>query len=301
MPTMRNVYWQEANEQKYSIKEIDKAIEAFVKSPAMESKVEQGVRLINTYMAKSYYASKNARIIQLKGLVIKDLVISILIGTAYFLKEELFTSAVSQLASRLKFSDKVEAIITTSELLAILSEVDAYDLNKASKMASIYLISRLPLPTDILDKIVRSEYLPPMVCIPLELVNNFSSGYLGFNESLILKKNHHDGDICLDVLNKVNNVALQMDTEFLSKVEEKPTSELDSPEKLTNWNKFKYQSHEIYKLLAIEQGNQFYLTHKVDKRGRIYASGYHVNTQGASYKKAMLELKREEVITGGFI
>jgi DNA-directed RNA polymerase len=42
----------------------------------------------------------------------------------------------------------------------------------------------------------------------------------------------------------------------------------------------------------------FHLTHKVDKRGRIYSQGYHVNTQGAAFKKAMIELAKEELIEG---
>jgi DNA-directed RNA polymerase len=48
----------------------------------------------------------------------------------------------------------------------------------------------------------------------------------------------------------------------------------------------------------VQCGNHFYLTHKVDKRGRIYACGYHINTQGTAFKKAQLELVNEEIVTG---
>jgi DNA-directed RNA polymerase len=48
----------------------------------------------------------------------------------------------------------------------------------------------------------------------------------------------------------------------------------------------------------INSGNEIYLTNKVDKRGRIYAQGYHITTQGTSFKKAMLELAHEELVTG---
>ena len=45
-------------------------------------------------------------------------------------------------------------------------------------------------------------------------------------------------------------------------------------------------------------GNKFYFTHKVDKRGRLYCQGYHINYQSASYKKAMIELANKEIIDG---
>ena len=48
----------------------------------------------------------------------------------------------------------------------------------------------------------------------------------------------------------------------------------------------------------VQCGNKFYLNHKVDKRGRIYCSGYHITTQGTAFKKASIELAHEEIVTG---
>ena len=159
------------------------------------------------------------------------------------------------------------------------------------------VISRINLPKEIIDSIEESEFLPPMVCKPLELENNFSSGYLSHKESLILKKNHHDGDICLDALNIVNSVQLQLDKDFLSSVEEEPTFDIKDPQQETAWGDFKKASYRFYQLIAAN-GNRFYLTHKVDKRGRIYAHGYHITTQGSSFKKASIELAKEEIVKG---
>ena len=91
--------------------------------------------------------------------------------------------------------------------------------------------------------------------------------------------------------------ALRLDTDFLCTVEEEPTFTLDNQEKTDQWNAFKRQSYEFYKLM-VDQGNQFYLTHKVDKRGRIYSMGYHIHTQGTSFKKAQLEFANEEIVLG---
>jgi DNA-directed RNA polymerase len=44
-------------------------------------------------------------------------------------------------------------------------------------------------------------------------------------------------------------------------------------------------------------GNEFYLTHRYDKRGRCYAQGYHVNPQGNDWNKAVIELAEKEVVT----
>ena len=45
-----------------------------------------------------------------------------------------------------------------------------------------------------------------------------------------------------------------------------------------------------------ELSDVFYLTHKYDRRGRCYASGYHINTQGTDYNKAVIQLAHKEEI-----
>ena len=301
METMRQIVLQEENEARYSRKHIDGYIRTYInESPALQAKIVQGVELINQYKAKTYYESKNKRVAQLKDMDVTELVTDIFVGIAYFLREELFTSVTAQMAGRLEFSDKTDAIKTVAEILAILCSTDVFDISKANKMASLCIVSRMQLPSDLVSFIENSCYLPPMVCEPVELINNMSSGYLTHNDSLILGNgNHHDGDLCLDVLNTINRVQLRLDTVFLSTVEETPTFDLDTPEKNEQWLRFKKQSYSFYRLM-VDDGNQFYLTHKVDKRGRIYASGYHITTQGTAFKKASIELANEELVEGVF-
>ena len=299
METMREIVLQEMNEMRFNRKHVDAKIREEIKAnPDMCDKMAQGVDLLKQYMAGSYYESKMKRIAQLVNLDLEAMVLDLFTGIAYCLRPELFTSVTAQLASRLKFSDKTEAITTVAEITAVLCATDAFDIEKANKMASLMVVSNIPLSERLVTFIEESQFLPPMVCEPLELTHNYSSGYLTHNDSLILGTgNHHDGDICLDVLNTMNKVALKLDTDFLCKVEEEPTFDLDTQDKLDQWNKFKEQSYMMYSLLA-SQGNQFYLNHKVDKRGRIYSVGYHVSTMGTSFKKAMLEFANEELVTG---
>ena len=299
METMREIVLQEMNEARFNRKHVDAKIREEIKAnPDMCDKMAQGVDLLKQYMAGSYYESKMKRIAQLVNLDLEAMVLDLFTGIAYCLRPELFTSVTAQLASRLKFSDKTEAITTVAEITAVLCATDAFDIEKANKMASLMVVSNIPLSERLVTFIEESQFLPPMVCEPLELTHNYSSGYLTHNDSLILGTgNHHDGDICLDVLNTMNKVALKLDTEFLSQVEEEPTFDLDTQGKIDQWNRFKEQSYMMYSLL-VSQGNKFYLNHKVDKRGRIYCHGYHVSTMGTSFKKASLEFAKEELVTG---
>lgn len=319
--TMLDIVTQEWIEQVYSRKHIDAKIRAEIEaSPLMLSKVDQGVSLVQEFLSKDYYESKNERLAQLKDFDLKAMVFDLYVGLAYSLKPELLTSVTAKLSARLGLSDRVAAITTVAELLAVLCVTDAFDITKDDRQASLMVVSRIPLSEQLVEYIAHSEYLPPMLCEPLELKHNFSSGYLTHNDSLVLGKgNHHDGDLCLDVLNTLNKVAFKLDTDFLSRVEEEP-SEI-TPEKIKdkslkkgkwmsdamameraqlameNWDDFKAQSYNFYHLLAT-RGNRFYFTNKVDKRGRIYSQGYHLSPQGASFKKAMLELANEEIVTG---
>lgn len=299
METMKHIVLQEMNEENYNRKHIDTKIrEAIEADPDMVKRLERGEVLIKEYLAGTYYASKTKRIAQLTNIDIPALVLDIFVGVAYSIRLELFTSVTAQMAARLNFSDRTEAIATVGELLAVLCNTDAFDIVKETKQGSLMVISRIPLPSILIEFIEHSQYLPPMVCEPLELTHNHSSGYLTHNDSLILGSgNHHDGDICLDVLNTMNKVQFKLDLDFLCKVEEEPTFDLNTQDKLDQWTRFKKQSYVFYSLMA-QQGNRLYFNNKVDKRGRVYSCGYHINPQGAAFKKAQLELATEELVEG---
>lgn len=291
---------QLAIEYTYSRTFIDQYIDKAIRdNPDMELKVQQGVELLEEYRSTEYgYESKNARVAQLANLELEPIVRSVFIAVAYCQIPELFTSVSAQLAGRLRFSEKLDGIKTIAEILAVLCETDAFDIQKPHRYASLVVQSQIPLSERLLTYISNATFLPPMVCTPKELVNNFTSGYLTHNDSLILgKQNHHDGDICLDVLNLCNRTELKLDIQFLSTHEEEPNMDWDSPEKDRLWDHFKRQSYTFYSMIA-KGGNKFHLTHKVDKRLRIYAQGYHISTQGSAFKKASIELYKEELVTG---
>ena len=290
---------QMINERMYNRKHIDSYIEQEITAnPDMVVKIEQGIVLLNEWLNHSYYDSKNARLEQVKNLDLYPLIKDIFVGVAYCQIPELFTSVTAQLASRLKFSNKADGITTIAEIVAVLCQTDAFDIIKKDKFSSLMIQSRIPISDKVIRYVEQSNYLPPLVCEPEELTSNYQSVYLSHNDSLILGAgNHHDGDICLDVINSKNKVALSLDVDFLSAVEEEPTFEIDTVLKQQHWSKYKADSYKFYDLM-VKQGNKFYLSNKVDKRGRSYAQGYHITTQGTAFKKAMIELADKEIVDG---
>jgi hypothetical protein len=290
---------QLSNEFRYSKKHIDTYIaQEIAGNPDTEAKVQKGVALLLSWLNQSYYASKNARLAQMQGIDLEETVRKIFVNVTYCQIPELFTSVTAQLAGVLKMSDKSDSITTIGEMLAVLCLTDAFDIVKTERSASLVVQSHLPVSEALISYITQSRYLPPMVCTPETITNNYESPYLTHNDCVILGKgNAHSGDVCLDILNRQNSIPMKLNLDFLSSVEEEPTHVLDDQRKWEQWHTFKRESYEIYTLLA-KQGNRFYFHHKVDKRGRCYSQGYHVTPQGSSFKKAMLEFAEEEAVTG---
>lgn len=146
------------------------------------------------------------------------------------------------------------------------------------------------------------QYPMPMVCAPYFLENNLSSAYIHPHGSLILKDNHHNGDICLDHLNRMNSVPLTVNVETARMVKntwkgldhQKPDEDYTVfQRRKKSFAKFERSAFRVIDILE-DAGNRFFLTHKVDKRGRTYCQGHHINTQGNDWCKAIVEFADKE-------
>jgi len=292
---------QRSNELMFSRKNVLKYVRDFITTnEEVITKTDEGVALIEDWLSRDYYASKNKRLEQVKLMDVRQLVVDIFCSIAIFQEQETFVSAASQVAKHLSFDDHRSSITTVAEILAVLCNTGVFVIWKNSRESSMLLQSQMRLPINLVNAIDRSQYLPPMVSEPKTITNNFESGHLTVNDSQILgKHNTHSDDICLDILNTQNKIPLKLDTEFLSIVEEEPNpkSVLDTAEKQANWGRMKTQSYETY-LLMVKQGNKFYQLWSYDKRGRAYSQGYHVAFQGASFKRACIELHNAELVEG---
>lgn len=290
---------QLANEYRFARHHIDGYIRKYIQETEIfQPALANGLQLLTDWANQEFsYESKRVRVAALKSMDLQELVLEVVIASTYCQTRELYSSFCAKLAGILGFDDKLESVKTVAEIAAVLCDTNFYDITKNSKFDSLHIVSNVQLPPKLEEYIKNATYLPPLVCEPKKLTHNRDIPYLTIDDgSRILNKGHHSDDICLDVINIKNAVPLSLDTEFLCRVEEEPNSELDTPEKVKNWLDMKGQSYEFYSLMT-NQGNKFYLDHKVDKRGRLYACGYHISTQGSPIKKAMVELYNKEVIT----
>lgn len=155
---------------------------------------------------------------------------------------------------------------------------------------------------DLLDRLDQLQYPLPMIEQPSTVSNNKQTGYKTIRGSLILKGNHHDDDICVDHINRVNQVTLAINPDVVAFVQNRWRN-LDKAKPGEDQKKFqarkkafeKYDrvSREVIEAM-LAHGNRFWLTNRYDKRGRTYSQGYHVNFQGADWNKACIEFADKE-------
>ena len=188
-----------------------------------------------------------------------------------------------------------------ADKLLLFCEFDYVDFQESTgKFLVKYDVSE-----DVTTMLERYQYPLPMVVAPEILEDNFDTGYHTIKGLTILNGSgfFKDKDICLDHLNRANSVALTLDIDVITSEEGK----LDKPvqnkgETYSDFTKRRKQIHNFYNTSVdvMESINmlsdKLYMTHKYDRRGRCYASGYHVNTQGTDYHKAVLQLANKETI-----
>lgn len=149
------------------------------------------------------------------------------------------------------------------------------------------------------------QYPLPMVTPPEPVKTNLDTGYLTERGSVILENNHHDDDVCLDHLNRINGTKLALNLEVAQAIKNKWRG-LDRMKEDETLEKFKkrLKAFEKYDRVAkdvigllLQEGNEIYLTHRYDKRGRTYCMGFHITYQGTDWNKAIIEFADKEVLS----
>lgn len=306
---------QEKIEKTFSKKFIvQQAVDDLLTCESIVNKLNRGIEYVNSWLNKDHDVERELRLLAVRELDIKELVMQVVACISLECQKPMKLVSIASLCARhLNMSDKVEAIHTMAEIIAVLGETDLFD-NKKTREGWI-VISRVELDSEVTQYADNALYLPPLIIKPRKVRSNRDSGYITQRgESLILGfyENHHDDNICLDVINTLNSNEYELDIEFINSYEEQWHREELSQEEYEelshadreiynmdekNWKKFQEQG-KFFQTLMIHHGNSFYLCNKVDKRGRIYATGYHISTQGSSFKKAMVNFKHREIPTG---
>ena len=292
---------QAAIEVSCSKKNIKKKILTMIdSSPAILVKIEEGVQAINEWRSKEYsYPAKNKRLEALSEINLEDFVKDVMTVVLPLTKPTLLTNVSGQLANHLGFENKRDGIITAAEILAVLSSADLFDLKKNQKYSSIYLHNRYKAPQSLLEFIHQTKYLPPMVCEPRILTKNSDSAHITVKDHIFLGKegNYHNGNMCLDNLNRLNRIPFSLNVAMLTQFSETPKKLLKTKETKDNWEKMVRDSYEVYTDL-VHKGNKFWIPNKPDTRGRTYSQGYHVSPQGNSFRKSIIQFNKKQLVEG---
>lgn len=177
------------------------------------------------------------------------------------------------------------------------------DLVDWSTQLEVFIV-KYDVSDDVRLDIDKYMYPMPMLVEPRKLKQNSDTGYFTSRNSVILRNNHHEEDVCLDFLNKINktkfkinsdNVAfMQNEWSNLEKPKDGETRE-DYQKRLRAFEKYDRTSRDVLAHLEM-MGGEVYLTHKYDKRGRVYCQGYHFSYQGNDWNKACVDLANGEFL-----
>ena len=194
--------------------------------------------------------------------------------------------------------DTQTAMQTCADMLLRAAEADLVDwFEEDQRFVVKYLLTE-----DVQKDVDRFQFPLPMIVEPKKLASNRDTGYLTFSGSVLLNDSHHDDDVVLEHLDRMNSIKISVNPHTVRQMQNKWRN-LDKPkdgEVFAEFKKrqdafFKYDnnSRDILESLFI-LGNEFHLTHRYDARGRTYCWGYHVNYQGNDWQKAIVELADKE-------
>lgn len=183
----------------------------------------------------------------------------------------------------------------------------AMGLAKWDEMTEMVIVN-YDIDPHVQREIDTYQFPLPMVEQPVHVTRNNMTGYRTIKGSLILKDNHHDDDICLDHINRVNSVPLSLNFRVVRHIQNEwkgigpyqPGEDVDKYQKRQKaFAKYDTCSREVIDFIAAST-DEFYLTHNYDKRGRTYARGYYIQYQGNDWSKSIVMFPEVEAeyVTG---
>lgn len=198
------------------------------------------------------------------------------------------------------FKDESHPGIAVSQLLTNMTNLElVYWSDRDREFVVVF-----DIPEHVQMRLDRLQYPLPMVVEPVKVRNNRMTGYETIRGSLMLKGAHKEDDICLDHINRVNAVPLRLNMNVVAFVQnqwknldkQKPDETLvEFRKRQRAFQKYNESAFDVINALTYTN-DQFWLTHKYDKRGRTYAQGYHVNYQGNDWNKSCVELAEGELL-----
>ncbi len=199
------------------------------------------------------------------------------------------------------FGEETKDLQACANMILKAAEVDLVDWQDLAQQ----IVIKIDVTPDVYADLERYQYPLPMVVQPKRVNCNEDTGYYTSKGSIILKGNHHEDDVCLDHINRANQVRLVINPDTARMVKnqwrhlDKPKDGEDYAEykkRVDAFEKYDRISRDVMESLFMTNEDGFYLTHKYDKRGRCYAQGYHINPQGNAWNKAVVEFAEKELV-----
>lgn len=255
---------------------------------------------------KEHYQSKHESLGMLRDMSqdeIKDLLIdmmSMILTQSYRME---ITAAVGMVAGFMPWDDYKVAIKRAAELLFHLANCDIINMTPAfiSDTDTVLISNNYSIGGETAKYIEMSKFTPPMVCVPQTVKSSRDSGYLTKQKFALLKGKHqHNYPVNLSAMNKFNQIPLTLDIEYLKAVEDEIELSVEEPKEIEKqqhqFDRYRLETYDVC-MDMIRAGNEFYETHFWCGRGRTYVRGYHINSQGNSYRKAMVNFAEHTPIT----
>lgn len=189
----------------------------------------------------------------------------------------------------------------TANLILECAKLDMVDWSPIMEL----FIVKMTISQDVQEELDRYQFPLPFIIEPREVRTNSETGMYTSFGSIILKKNHHDDDVCLDHINRVNKMQFKIDHRVvkfvknewrnLDKCKEGETRD-DFAKRKRAFEKYDRTAHDVIAQVT-EESDTFHLGHKYCKRGRTYCQGYHVTYQGNAWNKAVINFANEELVS----
>ena len=249
----------------------------------------EALTLVRLYLKTDHYAAKNKRLNEWDPhpADVHDIIIAVFTITLID-ESTIYQAIIGRLQHMIQVEDSIDRFKILADVIGLISNTGLIDITSPGQGQHITITTEY----EILDIPVPEKHV-----IVIDQPQPIESNWDEEHGSMLLghAMNHHEQEICLDHLNRLNQIPLKLNAAFVKMYKEEPKHKPETKKAQNRWHQFMHESFEKYTEL-VAHGKPFYLIHKYDTRGRTYACGYHVTSQGNSYKKAIVELANEELV-----
>jgi len=211
-----------------------------------------------------------------------------------------FTEVVGKLYKKFNHATDRQGMESASEFIALLSKTPFIKVvyPAQSNTGTLNIVSKVKLTDEVTTYLSKQMHILPSL-VPLQPIRtNEDSGYLSFKQSVVLNDSHHELPQNLSHLNRANSVALTLNPDVLLNTSPSFKEEPNEPKdtralRYKQWLKLNTESVHACSLFS---NKEFYLTHAYCERGRTYAKGHQIDTQGDSYRKCAIEFANKELV-----